>query len=136
MVTEIYVKARCDFGTGKYAVVIVENDEVIHKVSYAIGKEFQYKGSMLKADQYNSEIVAVCYALQWCKLNGKNLVNIYSNANTCQKWYLRGDIPEERILRESFFESKEGIDVFADYIPKNSENEFNILVNEMAEKVS
>ena len=51
MVTEIYVKARCDFGTGKYAVVIVEGGEVIHKVSFVIGKEFPYKDTVLPAEK-------------------------------------------------------------------------------------
>ena len=89
---------------------------------------------MLKADQYNTEIVAVCYALQWCKANGKKIVNVYCNTNTCEKWYYRNEIPEERIIRESFLECAQNIDVYAEYIPKNSENEFNLLVNEMAQK--
>lgn len=134
MITEIYVKARCDFGSGKYAVVIVEGGVVIHKVAFVIGKEFPYKDVMLKADQYNTEIVAVCYALQWCKANGKKIVNVYCNTNTCEKWYYRNEIPEERIIRESFSECAQNIDVYAEYIPKNSENEFNLLVNEMAQK--
>ena len=133
MVTEIYVKSRCDFGTGKYAVVIVEGGEVIHKISFVIGKEFPYKDTVLPADQYNSEIVAVCYALQWCKANGKNVANIYCNTNTCGKWYHRKEIPDNRILRDSYFECSEGIDVYAEYIPKSSDNEFNLLVNEMVE---
>lgn len=132
---EIYIKARCDFGNGRYAVVCVEKGEVVHKVSHVIGKSFPYKEETLKADQYNSEIVAVCYALQWCKNRGVKLVNLYLNTNMCQKWYNRKEIPEERVLRDAFFEYSEGLDVYAEYIPKDNPNEFNRLVNEMAANV-
>lgn len=134
MITEIYVKGRCDFGKGRYAVVIVEAAKVIHQVAFAIGKTFPYNGQELVADQYNSEIVAACYGLQWCKQYGSKLVNIYSNNNICQKWYYRKDIPNDRILRDAYLAAADGIDVYADYIPKNNtENEFNVLVNNLAE---
>ncbi len=136
MITEVYVKGRCDFGQGRYAVVVVEAANVIHKIAYAIGKSFQYNGQEILADQYNCEIVAVCYALQWCKQNGKKSVNIYSNSNICQKWYYRKDIPEDRVLRDSFLAAADGLDIYADYIAKKDiNNEFNVLVNQLAENV-
>ncbi len=134
MITEIYVKGRSDFGKGRYAVVIVEAAQIIHQMSYVIGKTFNYNGQEILADQYNSEIVAVCYGLQWCKQHGSKAVNIYANTNTCQKWYYRKDIPDERILKEAFVAAADGLDVYADYIPKNNtKNEFNVLVNNLAE---
>lgn len=137
MITEIYVKGRCDFGKGRYAVVIVESATIIHQISHVIGNSFSYNGQEILADQYNSEIVAVCYGLQWCKQHGSKAVNIYANTSICQKWYYRKEIPNERVLRGAFLAASDGIDVYADYIPKNNtENEFNMLVNRLAENAT
>ncbi len=137
MITEIYVKGRCDFGKGRYAVVIVESATIIHQISHVIGNSFSYNGQEILADQYNSEIVAVCYGLQWCKQHGSKAVNIYANTNICQKWYYRKEIPEGRVLRGAFLAAADGIDVYADYIPKNdTKNEFNMLVNRLAENAT
>lgn len=136
MITDIYVKGRNDFGNGKYAVVIVQGEDIVHKVAYYVGRSFGYKGQTLDADQYNMEIVAICYALKWCKNNNVLAVNIFCNTKTCQKWYYHGEIPESRVIRDSFFEMSKGIDIFADYIPKNdTDNEFNVLVNKLAETI-
>lgn len=136
MITEIYIKGRCDHGIGKYAVVIVEAAKVIHKVAYRVGKSFPYNGQELVADQYNCEIVAACYGLQWCKRYGSKSVNIYANTNSCTKWYSRKDFPEERILSEAYKAAAEGMDIFADFVPKFADgNQFNDLVNQLAEKM-
>lgn len=135
MITEAFIKGRCDFGKGKYAVVIVQGGTIVHQTAYCIGEEFPFEGGTLPADQYNCEIVAACYALDWCRRNGIKAVNIYANTNTCQKWYYRKEIPAERVLGKFYAEYAEGIDVYADYIPKKDVNQFNVLVNELAEKV-
>ena len=134
MITEAYIKGRCDFGVGKYAVVIVEKGEIVHQVAYKVGEEFTFNGAMYKADQYNCEIVAACYACDWCKRTARELLNIYANTNTCQKWYYRREFPDGRELGKVFSEYADGIQVYADFIAKNSDNEFNVLVNRLAEE--
>ena len=132
MITEAYIKARCGNGVGKYAVVIVQQDVVIHKVAMRIGETFTVNDETLVADQYNCEIIAACYALDWCKRNNINSVNIYANTNTCQKWYYRKEIPQERTLGLFYDKYSDCMDVYADYIPKKDTNVYNVMMNDMA----
>lgn len=134
MITEAYIKGRCDYGIGKYAVVIVQGGELVHKIAYKVGKEFPFGGQTYVADQYNCEIVAACYAANWCKSNGVKALNIYANTTTCQKWYGNREFPDERELGNTFNEYAKDIDVYSEYIPKKDLNEFNVIVNKLAEK--
>ena len=153
-VTECYIKGRYDFGVGKCAVVIVEGGKVIHQVAWKVPDSWDYKGETIKADQYNCEILAATFALQWCALRLKPLVNIYSNLNTCQKWYLRRDFPESRNASAKMYtdasdgykaslDEHEGNEVaervYAEWIPKDCDEakyaEFNYLLNQIAENV-
>lgn len=152
MITECYIKGRYDFGSGRCAVVITEDTKkehekkVLHKVAWKVPDEWEYNGETIEADQYNCEILAAVYALNWCKQNDKECVNIYANTTTCQKWHLRGEIPESRVMRQAYidavkdfneyFDQKSGVvsidRLYADYIPKSDANEFNKLVNDLA----
>ena len=147
MITECYIKGRFDYGVGKCAVVIAENGEVVHQRGWTVPERWDYEGQLVEADQFNCEILAACYALKWCLENDRNLVNIYANTTTCQKWYFRGEFTEARkVMGKAYldmadaFQSKvDGMEgdhvrdaVFADYIPKKSDNTFNLLVNELA----
>ena len=102
MITECYIKGRFDYGVGKCAVVITEDvprdqeKKVLHQVAWKTPEQWQYGGETIVADQFNCEILAATYALQWCIENDKKLVNIYANTKTCQKWYFRGEFPEAR----------------------------------------
>ena len=157
MVTECYIKGRFDFGVGKCAVVIVEDvkppgeKKILHQVAWKVPEYWEYKGQMIEADQFNCEIVAAAYALQWCTSHFKPLVNLYSNLSTCQKWYLRGEFPDSRQASAEMFRDAlkayykavnehEGVKVvdrfFAEWIPKDSDEakyaEWNWLVNDIA----
>ena len=153
MITECYIKGRHDFGVGKCAVVIVEEGNVIHQVAWKVPESWQYNGETIEADQYNCEILAATYALRWCKDNKKPLVNIYSNLNTCQKWYLRCEFPGTRnaaaqMYLDALDEYKKALDdnegnevidrIYAEWVPKDTDEakyaEFNFLLNEIAEK--
>ena len=147
MITECYIKGRFDYGVGKCAVVIAENGEVVHQRGWKVTNQWWYDGQLVEADQFNCEILAATYALKWCFENDRKLVNIYANTTTCQKWYFRGEFPEARkVMGKAYldmvdsYQSKvdemeghaERDAVFADYIPKKSDNAFNALVNELA----
>lgn len=154
MITECFIKGRYDFGVGKCAVVIVDDaprgevQELLHKAAWKVPDRWQYNGETVDADQFNCEILAAIYALNWCKDNGKGLVNIFSNLTTCQKWYYRLIFPADREAMaqayvnavDAFYDAmnKTGtVDdrIYADYIKKSDSNPYNILVNELAEKV-
>jgi len=135
MITEAYIKGRCDYGVGKCAVVIVEGGKLKHQAAWKVGESFEFGGKSLAADQYNCEIIAACYVLDWCRKNERKFLNIYTNTKTCQKWYYRREFPEERELGKTFNEYAAGIDIYADYIPKNSRSEGNMLVNDLATSV-
>jgi ribonuclease HI len=143
MITEAYIKGRYDYGVGKCAVVIVEAGEVKHKVAWKV-PAFEYDGVKVEPDKENCEIIAVCYALQWCRQNGRIICNVYSDSDYVSRWFYRGQIPKDRVLYRAYAEASNGIDVFADSPPrlfyvketgKYIDNEFNLLVNELAEKV-
>lgn len=160
MITECYIKGRYDYGVGKCAVVITEDvprgqeKVVLHQTSWAVPAEWQYAGVKIMADQFNCEILAACYALNWCMQNGKGLVNIYANTQTAYKWYSLLDFPDARAVMSSayidmarkyceYVDSKFGHQagdvISADTIPKNTTSEqygqFNALVNQLAENV-
>lgn len=136
MITEAYTKGRFDYGVGKCAVVIVEGGEVIHQVAWRVPDSWEFNGDTIVADQYNCEILAATYVVNWCRQNGRKTLNIYSNLATCQKWYYRDDFPDGRVMGKAFIDAHgKDIDVYAEYIPKSSDNEFNQLVNELAENV-
>lgn len=132
MITECYIKGRFDFGVGKCAVVIVENDEVVYKRGWVIKESFLWDEQVIEPDQFNCEIVAATHAMRWCSDNQRKAVNLYANTSTCQKWYYRRDFPEGRFMGDAFNKFAEGIDVYADYIPKKDTNIYNLLVNELA----
>jgi len=155
MITGCYVKGCFDFGIGKCAVVIVDDvkpnepQPILHQVAWKVPSEWEYNGEVIKADQQNCEILAATYAVQWCMQNHKGLVNIYTNTTTCEKWYYRQEFPECRALGKAYADmvdayykeldsfsgrAEEGR-IYAEYMPKNSENTFNRLVNELVEKV-
>ena len=147
MITECYVKGRFDYGVGKCAVVIAENGEVVHQRGWAVPDRWDYEGEAVEADQFNCEILAATYALKWCMENDRKLVNIYANTTTCQKWYFRGEFTDARkVMGKAYLDMADAFQkavdetegrsvreaVFADYIPKKSDNTFNLLVNELA----
>ena len=150
MITECYIKGRFDYGVGKCAVVIAENGEVVHQRGWKVTNQWWYDGQVVEADKFNCEILAATYALKWCMENGRKLVNIYANSSTCQKWYFRCEFPEKRNAMGKAYtdmmdamqrrlDEEEGEQVresvFAEYLPKKSDNMFNVLVNELAENV-
>ena len=153
MITECYIKGRYDYGVGKCAVVITEDVQrgqekvVLHQVAWRTPESWQYGGETIVADQQNCEILAATYALQWCMQQKKNLVNIYTNTTTCQKWYFRGEFPESRKaagrayleMMDAYMKRMDDLEgnkvnerIFADYIPKNDKNPWNWLVNDIA----
>ena len=150
MITECYIKGRFDYGVGKCAVVIVEEGEIVKQHAWVVPPTWDYNGETVEADQYNCEILAATYALKWCMDNDRNLLNISANTTSCQKWYFRGEFPDAReVMGKAYLEimdalqrkvdEKEGMTirevVFSEYIPKNDENIFNQLVNELAVNV-
>lgn len=135
MITEAYIKGRCDNGIGKCAVVIVEGGVTKYHRAWFVGGSFPFNGKEIIADQYNCEIVAACFVMDWCKRNGVSIVNIYANTQTCQKWYYRRAFPQERELGQTFNDYAKGIDVYADYIPKSKQDKHNIMVNQLAESI-
>ena len=155
MITECYIKGRYDYGMGKCAVVITEDvptgelKQVLHQAAWRTPDTWQYNGDTIEADQQNCEILAACYALDWCMKNGKQLVNIYANTETAQKWYLRGSFPEDRMMGNAYHKTMHQYDeylerehgeviidaIYADVIRKDDPNEFNQLVNRLAEQV-
>lgn len=150
MITECFIKGRYDFGVGKCAVVIKEGDEIVHQVAWKVPQSWPYAGETIEADQYNCEILAATYALQWCTNKYTSAVNIYANTKTCQKWYMKGEFPESREAAAKMYtdayakynealneyEGKEVAErVFADWVSKEDINEWNMLVNRLAEQV-
>ena len=148
MITECYIKGRFDYGIGKCAVVIAENGEIVHQRGWKVTNQWWYDGQLVEADQFNCEILAATYALKWCMENDKGLVNIYANTTSCQKWYFRGEFTEARKamgkayldMKDALLRKVDGMEgepvrdaVFAEYIPRKSDNMFNLLVNELAE---
>lgn len=153
MITECYIKGRYDNKVGKCAVVIVEAGAVIHQVAWKVPSQWKYDGNVISADQFNCEILAATYAMQWCVNNKKTLVNIYANTNTCTKWYGRAEFPETRAAAAKaytdvvtrFYECADAVDgtaelhdrICAEWIPKDCDEakyaEFNHLLNEIAE---
>jgi len=134
MITEAYVKSRYDFGIGKCAVLIVEGGVLVGKHVWTVKQPFVYNGIQVTPNQYDLEILAAIWAVRWCREHGRKLVNIYTNTTTCQKWYMRRDFPDTRPFGSVFTEEAVGMDVFAEYIPKADDREFNRLMNELAEK--
>jgi len=148
MITEAYIKGRFDYGIGKCAVVIVEEGEVVNTHAWVVPPTWEYEGQMIQSDQFNCEILAATYALKWCFENDRKLVNIYANTTTCQKWYFRGEFPEARkVMGKAYLDIMDAFQrkvdetegtsvreaVFAEYLPKQSDNMFNMIVNELAE---
>ena len=145
MITECYIKGRFDYGKGKAAVVIVEDSTLLHKVAWKVPDEWEYDGEVIVADQYNCEILAACYSLGWCMKNNKELVNIYANTKTAELWYGEQAFPQSRMaMGKAFYKAYDDFcakmdakkyvhhRVYGDYIPKSDINEWNILVNEIA----
>lgn len=150
MITEAYIKGRFDYGVGKCAVVIVEEGEIVKQHAWVVPPTWDYNGETVEADQFNCEILAATYALKWCMDNDRNLLNIYANTTSCQKWYFRGEFPDAReVMGKAYLEMMDALQrkvdeteghpirevVFSEYIPKNDENIFNQLVNELAVNV-
>jgi ribonuclease HI len=137
-VTECYIKGRYDYGVGKCAVVIVEKAEIKHQVGWAVPETLTFDGETVKSDQFNCEIIAACYALKWCRDNSRKLVNFYTNNTSIYKWLGDGAFPENRTLSKTYKEYAEGFDIAAEYVPKDTSDEwlaqFNRLVNEIAMK--
>ena len=150
MISEAYIKGRFDYGVGKCAVVIVEEGTIVKQHAWVVPPTWDYNGEVVEADQFNCEILAATYALKWCIDNDRNLLNIYANTTSCQKWYFRGEFPDAReVMGRAYIEMMDALQrkvdekegktirevVFAEYIPKNDENIFNQLVNELAVNV-
>ena len=150
MITEAYIKGRYDYGVGKCAVVIVEEGEIVKQHAWVVPSTWDYNGEAVEADQFNCEILAATYALKWCMDNDRNLLNLYANTTSCQKWYFRGEFPDAReVMGKAYLEMMDALQrkvdeteghpirevVFSEYIPKTDENIFNQLVNELAMKV-
>lgn len=150
MITEAYIKGRFDYGVGKCAVVIVEEGGIVKQHAWVVPPTWDYNGEMVEADQFNCEILAATYALKWCMDNDRNLLNLYANTTSCQKWYFRGEFPDARkVMGKAYLEMMDALQrkvdeteghpirevVFSEYIPKTDENIFNQLVNELAVNV-
>ncbi len=136
MITECYVKGRLDYGIGKSAVVIVEGDTILYKIAWVTPHFWLYKGEQIVADQYNCELLAATYALKWCKEHGKKVINIYTNNKAVSSWYNKLEFPENRVMGRAFLEEAINIgDIFSEFIPKNSDNDYNLLLNQIAEQV-
>lgn len=143
MITECFVKGRFDYGVGKCAVVITEDvmpnevKKVLHQAAWKVPPSWTYNGQVVIPDQYNCEILAAIYALRWCNENGKKSINIYTNTETSQRWYYLLKFPESReVMAKAYMDTIiEGTDLYADYFPKNDPNEFNRLVNKLAEEL-
>lgn len=142
MITECYIKGRFDYGVGKCAVVIAENGEIVHQRGWKVPDSWNYYGEPVEADQFNCEILAATYALKWCMENDRKLVNIYANTTSAQKWYFRGEFTDARkVMGKAYIDMLKALqqkvdeteNVFAEYLPKQSDNMFNIIVNELAE---
>lgn len=136
MITEAYIKGRFDDGIGKCAVVLVEGGEVVEKRAWAVKQPFAYGGVNVTPNQFDCEIMAAIWVCMWAKKQGRKSLNIYANTTSCQKWYYRKDFPDAREFGKVFIAESEGLDIFADYIPKADDNEFNKLVNELAVSVT
>ena len=153
MITECYIKGRFDYGVGKCAVVITEDvprdqeKTVLHQVAWRVPESWQYGGETIEADQFNCEILAATYALQWCMQQKKPIVNLYFNTTTCQKWYLREEFPESRkAMAKAYCQALEdyccSMDgeagkqvnerVYVEFIKKDDKNVWNRLVNDIA----
>jgi hypothetical protein len=148
MITECYIKGRFDYGKGKAAVVIVEDSTLLHKVAWKVPDEWEYDGEAIVADQYNCEILAACYALDWCMKNNKELVNIYANTKTAELWYGEQAFPQSRMaMGKAFYNAYDDFcakmdakkyvhrRVYGDYIPKDADSCWNRLVNDIAIKL-
>ena len=160
MITECYIKGRYDYGVGKCAVVITEDvprdqeKTVLHQVAWRVPESWQYGGETIEADQFNCEILAATYALTWCLKHEKQLVNLYFNTTTCQKWYMRHEFPESRKAAAKAYldmlaayekamnehDGQEVIDrIYVEWIKKDTTDEkyayFNDLVNMICEQV-
>lgn len=148
MITECYIKGRYDFGIGKCAVVVAEKGVLLHKVAWKVPPSWDYDGETILADQYNCEILAACYALDWCRKNEKELVNIYANTTTAKKWYYNQEFPQSRMpMGKAYYKAyddfcnerdkKEVVNgrICAEYIPKDETNKWDILVNDLAVNV-
>lgn len=150
MITECYIKGRFDYGVGKCAVVIAEKNVVVCKVAWKTPETWQYEGETVQADQQNCEILAACYAINWCQQHHRQLINIYANTQTAQKWYLQEDFPESRVTMgkayvkavAEYYDTLDAHDgklvpdrLYADVIRKDDPNEWNQLVNQLAEQV-
>ena len=148
MITEAYIKGRFDYGVGKCAAVIVENGEVVNSHAWVVPPTWEYDGEAVQSDQFNCEILAATYALKWCMENDRKLVNIYANTSSAQKWYFRGEFPDARkVMGKAYLDIMDAFQrkvdetegtsvreaVFAEYLPKQSDNMFNMIVNELAE---
>ena len=138
MITEVYIRGRYVNGEGECDVVIVERAEIKHKAFWAVPETFTFEGETVKSDQFNCEIIAACYALKWCRDNSRKLVNFYTNNTSIYKWLGDGAFPDNRTLSKMYKEYAEGFDIAAEYVPKDTSDEwfakFNRLVNELAVK--
>lgn len=140
MITEAYIKGRYDFGVGKCAIVIVEPDldtgemKVVTQQTWTTKASFHCGGMLVVPNQFDMEIMAAIWAVNWCQENDRKSVNIYCNTQSVTKWYQRKDFPESRPLGQVYIKKSEGLDICADWCPKGDDNMFNKLVNELAEK--
>lgn len=138
MITEAYIKGRCDDGVGKLAIVIVEPEmetgelKIVAQQTWVAREPFPCFGMQITPNQFDMEIMAAIWAVNWCNENGRKAVNIYANTKSVTKWYQRMDFPESRPLGEAYRKKAAGLDIFADYAPKADENMFNQLVNRLA----
>ena len=112
-IVEIYVKAI----PGRCAVVIVDSAIVLKQVGWDV-QPFFFDVANIVPDAENCEIVAVCYGLQWCREHGYKSCNIYSDSDSSYHWFYKREIPSERVLRRTYFEMSDGIDVYVDSPPR------------------
>lgn len=130
---EAFVKARFDDGVGSCVVLITEGCDLVDKHLWKVRSPFEYKGIHVNPlNQFDLEILCMIWLMRWCKEKQVKVLNVYTNTSTCTKWYTRRDFPETRPFGRIYIEESEGIDVLAEYIPKNDQREFNVLMNELA----
>lgn len=150
MITECYIKGRCDWGVGKCAVVITEKGKLVHQVAWKVPESWSLNGETVEADQQNCEILAAIYAIKWCHQNKRGFLNMYVNTTTCQKWYMRMEFPKTREVMggayieafDAYYKDMDAHDgkhqedrLFVEYMKKSHDSEWNWLVNDIATDV-
>lgn len=108
MITEIYACGH----NHTSAFIIKEVEGVVHHGSHKWGDTISFEGVNAPSDDLNCEVIAVVCALMLCQNNKRQLVNIYTDDERCQKRYYRRQFDSP--FCQSFQNHAEGIDIYAE----------------------